>query len=149
MSYASSAPAAVSGLITLLTDAGLTVVDGPQVIGDSSTDGWVIVGYSDGQGAAVTAVASPGNASLTAQRERYEIRNCIAITSGDQDDLASARAQAFQILATVGEALADDQTLGGAAWSALISEWAYMPAQVPEGATVALDFTITVTGQTG
>jgi len=150
MTWASTCPAAITGLLAALGRSaalsGVKVADG-RGITDPDADEVISVGFTgaDGEAAADAALAAEG-AGGDPSREQYAIRCAIGVTSGDEGDdgIAAARTRAFALLGAVGAAIVADRKLGGAVMSARVSSWSLGQAQVSGGVSVALRFEVSV-----
>lgn len=152
MSWASTCPAAIAGLLAalrrtaalsgvLITNAaGITDLDAREVIS---------VGFDPAGGPAAQAQVTREGAGGP-DRERYPIRCAIGVTSGDEGEAAIAAAQerVFELLGAVAGAVKADPQLGGAVMSAWVSSWSLAQAQFKGGVTATLRAEVTVDAYT-
>lgn len=155
-------PAAIDGLIALwaghsdlaYTVAGRTVpllvIDGPPIsdyddlrvlaVGVGSQ---TLAGANGSLQGAPASVGSTGFGGGGRRTTRHEVACQLGVWSGDTDT-ASVRAAAFEVLETLGRILTGNRTLSGAVdWARIVRD-AYQPAQTPDGAGTAIDFTVQV-----
>lgn len=127
MSYASTCPAAIAGLLQALGRsadlAGVLVTDGIPVA-DETVEETIIVGYTagDGENAAEGDVAQEGYGGAT-DREQYAIHCAAAVRNSDPEQLAAARSRVFVLFGACGQAIATDRKLGGAVMTAALGAW--------------------------
>ena len=100
MTYYSSVPAAIGGLVAafrtspLLGVAGVPVRDGPELVSGTDAEA-VAVGYTGDQNEdVVTGAASPEGLAVLPDRERYAVM-CAAEVIDPGGDLPAARARVY------------------------------------------------------
>lgn len=152
MGWASSAPAAMSTLVTLWSGwpalSGTPVYDGPEVNGASSPTA-LTVGYTDEMTPnAVEATEDLDSLATAPSRETYTIQ-CAAWVLNGAGNVATAREAAFALLSAAGAALAADSRLGGAVMMARVGSWTLQQSQTERGAAVQLIFGVSVDAYSG
>lgn len=152
MSYASTVPGALAGLVSLLRAApalqGVEITDGPPV-GDSAATEAISVGWSpseDVDAAEVNATAM-GLAGFPASAEQVIIHCSLGVLNG-AGDLAAARARAYVLHAAVGQAIAGDATLRGAVASAELGDHSLRQSDTTGGMLARINFPVRATGFT-
>lgn len=159
MSYASTCPAAIAGILAALNrnadiaaavTAGTLIVTDGQGLTDPDIDQVISVGYSEGDESAADATITPEGARGNPDRERYAIHCGLGVLSGDTGATAKSetRAQAYALLGDAGQALADDATLGKAVMNAWLSSWALQFRQTSGGTLAVIRFDISVDAYT-
>ncbi len=155
MSWASTCPAAITGLLTALRRspvlADLKVTRGGGITDMDATE-FVSVGFSgspDDESAAEAQLQQEGPGG-DPSRERYVIRCAIGVVSGDEGEegMAAAQERAFTLLSACGAAIRADGRLGGAVMSAFISSWSLEGGQVSGGVRAAIRFGVSVDAYT-
>lgn len=140
MSWASTVPAALTGLVSTFGPMGVPIRKG-TVVGGSSRQQVIVVGY-EGENASAVEVAL-ADAGPLAQQETYVVHCCIVVTAGGTGlDPVIERASA--LLEGVGAALAADQTLGGAVMRARLGPFGFVFQQSKQGAIVEVPFDVHV-----
>lgn len=148
MTYASTCPAAITGLLAALGRsqglAGVLVTRGGGIT-DPDADEVVSVGYGGvpDEAAAEGTLAQEGGAG-DRDREQYAIRCAAAVVSGDAGEqaIAAATERAFALFAACGEAIVADGRLGGAVMNAYISSWSHDAGQVSGGVSAVIRFSV-------
>lgn len=155
MSWASTCPAAITGLLAALSRSpalsGVKVTRGAGITDPDAAE-VVSVGFSgspDDESAADAQLAQEGPGGAP-DREQYVIRCAIGVVSGDEGDdgLTAAQERAFVLLGACGEAIRGDGKLGGAVMSAFISSWSLEGGQVSGGVRAAIRFGVSVDAYT-
>jgi len=147
----SAVPAALAALLAILRAepalADVQVVDGPPTTDQSDAD-LVAVGWSL-EGDLAAEVAQSFNAAGARTRdEDFDIACWLDTWSGDQD-FASARARAYELLAVVENAIRASgasptaPTLNGAVQWAHLTRYTLRQSLTDQGAQVSVPFTIT------
>lgn len=147
MTYASTVPAAITGLINAFTAApglaGVDVRDGPQVP-DTSASEAVFVGW-DGDPAHTSDAwtSQESQEGLGAQRnlEDYTV-HCSAMVLNGDGDLPAARERALALRAAAGAAVMADQQLGGAVMRAVFSAGSGQQVPTENGIKVIVLFDV-------
>lgn len=144
MTYTSTVPAALTGLKTVLdagTSADVKVVDGPAVSASGTTKA-ITIGFNatEPESPGVELVTDVEGAGISRQRETFTINSTIVVMNGAKNGLATARTDAYAILADVGAALTLDKTLAGSVMSARLGTHQLVQEQTPRGAVVRIVF---------
>lgn len=147
MTWASTAPAAIAGLVATLGGSavldGVAVFDGPVVNGSTAVE-VITVGYTGGEDEdSADATEAIAGLSVQQSRERYVVR-CAASVRNGSADMAAARNRAYDLLGYVGEALAGDKTLSGAVMKAMLGAHTLRQAQDSRGALATVVFEVAV-----
>lgn len=145
MAWGSTTPAAIAGLIGVLTNSpdltGVPIEDGP-VVSDASVSEAILIGYSgtsDDATAVEGTLAAEGLAAMP-DRELYTIRCAVLVATGDANALPDARTRAYELLSAIGGALAADPTLDGVVMVARLADVTLLQSQTPTGANVTVSF---------
>lgn len=153
MTYYSSVPAAIAGLVaafrssTGLGLAGVPVRDGPQVTAAPGLEA-VAVGYTAGQDQdVVTGSASPEGLGGGQDRERYAI-TCTAEVLDTAGSITAARARAYALHAACGAAITADRTLGKTVLQASLGIGSLRQQQTADGALARVVFPVNVEAYT-
>lgn len=151
MAWASTAPAAIAGLVAVLAAspdlAGVGLRDGPRVVADGATE-VVTVGFTDEDNPAVVDGSMTYEGLAVAPlRETYSVR-CAAVVRRGSGDITDARGRAYELLAAVGGVLAADKTLGGVALSARVGDVTLSQDQTSKGAAATVAFSVDVDAYT-
>lgn len=153
MTYYSSVPAAIAGLVaafrtsTGLGLAGVVVRDGPVVTADPALEA-VAVGYTGDQNTdVVTGTASPEGLGAVQDRERYAV-TCTIEVLDPGGDIAAARVRAYQLHAACGAAVGADRKLGGAVMLASVGIGSLRQQQTSGGALARVSFPVNVEAYT-
>ncbi|WHM32447.1 hypothetical protein OH540_21325 [Streptomyces sp. BPPL-273] len=146
----SALPGALTALLAILRAADglhdVLVLDGPPV-GDVSTAAFLAVGWSGGDEGAAEAQQDFNAAGARTRDEEFVITNVIDVWDGGED-FEALRAQAFEILGVVEQALrATEQapqapTLNGTVLWAHLTRMSLRQYFTDQGARVALGFTV-------
>lgn len=149
MTYYSSVPAAIAGLVTAfrtstgLGAAGVPVRDGPELTAAAGLEA-VAAGYSGDQNTSVvTGTASPEGLAGLPDRERYAV-TCCAEVIDKNGDITAARTRAYALHAACGAAIAADHTLGGAVLRASIGIGSLQQTQTQAGALARVVFPVNI-----
>jgi len=151
--WAPTAPAAISGLLTVLKAepglAGVEIHDGPAVTASAALEA-IIVGWYGIKGDALAVEAEITSAGLTAHpgREVYAILCAVMVRDGS-GDIAAARTRAYALVSSCGSAIAADQKLGGAVMLARLGRVSLQQIQDDAGALAIIEFTVPCDAFTG
>lgn len=151
MTWASTVPAALDGLVAIWTDAtdlqGVKIIDGPTVSGGLKEA--LIAGWEGDDGTeAVAGQLASGGLALAPSREQYTI-NCAAMAlRGGTRQMQSARARAYELFAAAAEALAADKTLRGAVMTARLGSMTLTQTQDSRGCVATVVFGVDVDAMT-
>jgi hypothetical protein len=129
--------ATVNLLPTLPGWSGVTVYDGPQVVGDTPRE-YVTVGFVDGEDFGGTFEPIAGLGDLL--EESGSLRSEIVCWTGDVD-FPGMRARAFGLFNAWNAAVQDDVSLGGVVAAASLSG-EVVPVQNDKGSAVRLVVTL-------
>lgn len=144
--WGSTAPAAISGLVTALQVVDARVLD-TLVITDASALETVNVGYqNEDQPAVQDAQVDSELGTTDFDRERYTI-NC-AVRVQTSKNVVAARTRAFALLQQVGSAIKADSRLGDAVMRAWISTWSMLPVAGKGGSVVVILFGVDIDAYT-
>lgn len=144
MAWASRVPAAIDGLaaaVAAAVDSGATAVRTGPIVTAASVLEEIVVGFVDDdqtQSAATGVLAFKGLA-LVPLGETFTISCAVRVLTG-ATDVVAGRNRCYQLLSTVGAALAADKTLGGAVALARVGAYTLQPTQTPNGLLTALHF---------
>ncbi|MEV3946976.1 hypothetical protein AB0K57_04840 [Streptomyces halstedii] len=147
----SAAPAAINGLLTVLTAApaltDVRVIDGPPPSSTFSEPDRLYIGWAPGaeQAAEISQAFASAGARL---RDEDGTISCYLETRAGDEDMALCRARVFELLAGVEAALrATDgaptaPTLGGAVLWSELTTGSLIQENGPDGALAGLVFTV-------
>ena len=140
----STIPAAIDGLIKVLKSTtglrNLTIFDGQPT--NNTPKDYICVGWLD-EGAAIIGTQTPASLGNLRRSETYDI-NCLASTFNGGTDMRVARDRAFLIFGIIEDAVRDNATLNGAVMFAEITNFNVTQMQTAEGATVDIEFSVSV-----
>lgn len=143
MSWASTAPAAVAGLVATLDALALddttSIADGPVLNGSGVTKSIHVTWVDEQAPEAITGQFTVEGYAVSPDREQYTINCAIRVLQGS-GNAVQARTDAFDLLAQVGGAIAASKTLGGAVMMAMLGAWTLTAAQGKRGAEIMLRF---------
>jgi hypothetical protein len=152
MAWASTVPAAITGLMAQFTLAGglagVDIRDGPALGNEAATEVLSVGWQGDTEGAAVTNEPTAEGLAAAPDRERYSVHCAVAVLDGGAD-VATARARAYEIQAAAGAAILEDQTLGGAVMNAMTGATHLRQQQGEHGVTVTVLFDVDCDAFTG
>lgn len=153
MSWASTCPAAIAGLLVAFRRSAAlappdVLVTRGMGITDPDANAVVSVGFSGSPGdeGAAEAQLTGDGAGAVRDREQYAIRCAIGVTSGDEgeDGRTAAEERAFALLGACGDAISADRTLNRAVMSARIASWSLDGGQVSDGVLVVIRFSVAI-----
>jgi hypothetical protein len=147
MAWASTVPAAISGLVAAFKASdglpGVKVLDGPAITSQAVLKvlavGWTpIVGE-----AAVEAQSAPDALSGNRSEEQYTVR-CTVATLAGSTDVGAAREAAYDIFSAACDAIGQDQSLGKSVMRAYVGGHSLVPEQIDRGMQINLVFEVNV-----
>lgn len=158
MPWATTVDAALKGLVAVLQAApaleGVEVYDGP-VVSESKATAAISVGFAGErlnrtgaypeteQPAVDVTTAVAGLAGPADQSEQYNVTCLLAVLDGGKN-IPAARARAYGLLNSVGDAVAADKTLGGAVAMARPGDHSLTQEQTSRGAVITIVFQVEV-----
>lgn len=154
MSYTSSVPAAIAGLVAAFTasaslgGAGVPVRKGPELSQASGLEAVAVAYTGDQNEDVVTGTASPEGMAVLPDRERYAVM-CAAEVIDPGADIGAALTRAYQLHAACGAAIAADHTLGKAILRASLGIGSLQLQQTDTGARARLVFPVSCDAFTG
>ncbi len=134
---------------TTTTLAGVMVADGPQVNSDPS-DKWLFVGADGGEPSQFTEIANAQQSWLAFGKIRREdgTVTCAAVVIRGDDDVPTARADAYGIVGAAEDLIRADPSLGGVvSLQTYLSSHQCFVAQTDRGAVARVVFTVTYKAQ--
>jgi len=140
----STVPACLDALVALARRAlpGVQVVDGQPLDTDPDI---VCIGFTGEPGeAGVEVTRTRQQASITPDRESYDITCLASSWRGHQVDPKVVRDRTYELVDRIAAELAADPTLGGVALTTRISTDALAQEQTTRGAVAVVRFTIHV-----
>ncbi|HUR74452.1 MAG TPA: hypothetical protein VMZ00_09250 [Sporichthya sp.] len=141
----STVPACLDALVAAAGRAlpGVQVFDGQP--SKDIDDDLVLIGFTGEPGeAAVTSTRVQQQAATAPDRESYDVTCLASSWHGHDDDPASVRNRAYELVNLLAAELASDPTLGGTVGRSRISTNAFAQAQTERGATAVVRFVVHV-----
>lgn len=132
--------AALSALVSVWRTAapiGVIVIDGPAYDPPAN---FLAVGWDRSDAASVTSTAVPSVLSGLQAAETFDVSSLLSF-SFDADEVTTVRGLVFAAFDAFAAALAADQDLGGAVWTARISDYEMTPILTEVGSVMDLRFT--------
>jgi len=161
MTYASTVPGAITGLVSALKASpaleGVEVYDGP-VVSESKALAAILVGFTGetmsrtgaypvAEQPEVEVTATLEGLAVTPSRESYPIRNLLAVLNGAKN-ITAARTRAYSLLGGIGDAIKTDRKLGGAVALARLGDHTLKQEQTAKGALITVIFEVQCEGWT-
>lgn len=142
----SAVPAAVTGLLALLTAAlDCDVHDGPPVT--AATPDYVCVGFDPAGGDAVEFTREWVSLGAQRREEEFDVV-CVAGTSSGDLSMSARRTRVFDLLDTIEAAVQADLTLGAAVRVAhVLGSGSLLQDQDEQGATAMVRFRVRCTAR--